>query len=78
MVDIEEGIALIQDEIKKRNPRVVRRHHLLSLEQKKDEINFSDTVTRVETLAKNANLTDMSKDSILCHLMLRAFRTKAG
>ena len=72
MVDIKEGIALIQDEIKKRNPRVVRRHHLFSLEQKKDEYNFSDTVTRMETLAKNADLTDMSKDSILCHLMLRA------
>ena len=72
MVDIEDGIALIQDEIKKRNPRVVRRHHLFSLEQKKDEHNFSDTVTRMETLAKNADLTDMSKDSILCHLMLRA------
>ena len=72
VVDIKEGIALIQDEIKKRNPRVVRRHHLFSLEQKKDEYNFSDTVTRMETLAKNADLTDMSKDSILCHLMLRA------
>ena len=72
MVDIEDGIALIQDEIKKRNPRVVRRHHLFSLEQKKDEHSFSDTVTRMETLAKNADLTDMTKDSILCHLMLRA------
>jgi len=72
VVDIKEGIALIQDEIKKRNPRVVRRHHLFSLEQKKDEYNFSDTVTRMETLAKNAELTDMTKDSILCHLMLRA------
>ena len=72
MTDIKEGIELIQEEIRRRNPRVVRRHHLFSLEQKKDEYCFSDTVTRMETLAKNADLTDMSKDQILCHLMLRA------
>ena len=72
MTDIKEGIELIQEEIRRRNPRVVRRHHLFSLEQKKDEYSFSDTVTRMETLAKNADLTDMSKDQILCHLMLRA------
>ena len=72
MADIKEGLALIKEEFKKCNPRVVRRHQLFSLEQRKDEYKFSDTVTRMETLAKNAEITDMSKDSILCHLMLRA------
>ena len=36
MTDIKEGIELIQEEIRRRNPRVVRRHHLFSFEQKKD------------------------------------------
>ena len=43
---------------------VVRRHNLFSLEQKKDEYKFSDTLSRLDTLAKEADLTDMSKDSI--------------
>ena len=72
ILDIKAGISLIRDEFKKRHPRVVRRHHLFSLEQKRDEYNFSDTVTRLDALARDADLTDMSKDQILCHLMLRA------
>ena len=74
VVDIKTGLAVIREEIRKRHPRVVRRHNLFSLEQKKDEYKFSDTLSRLDTLAKEAELTDMSKDSILCHLMLRACR----
>ena len=74
VTDIKDGLALIREEIKKRHPRVVRRHHLFSLEQRRDEYKFSDTLSRMDTLAKQADLTDMSKDSILCHLMLRACR----
>ena len=72
MTDIKDGLALVKEEIKKRHPRVLRRHHLFSLEQKKDEYSFSTTVARMDSLAKDAELTDMSKDAILCHLMLRA------
>ena len=72
--DIKEALAVIKAEVKKRHPRVVRRHNLFSLEQKKDEYKFSDTLSRLDTLAKEADLTDMSKDSILCHLILRACR----
>ena len=72
MTDIKDGLALVKAEIKKRHPRVLRRHHLFSLEQKKDEYSFSTTVARMDSLAKDAELTDMSKDAILCHLMLRA------
>ena len=72
MTDIRDGLALVKAEIKKRHPRVLRRHHLFSLEQKKDEYSFSTTVARMDSLAKDAELTDMSKDAILCHLMLRA------
>ena len=74
VIDIKTGLAVIREEIKKRYPRVVRRHNLFSLEQKKDEYKFSDTLSRLDTLAKEAELTDMSKDSILCHLILRACR----
>ena len=72
ILDIKSGLALIRDEFKKRNPRVVRRHHLFDIEQRKDEYNFSDCVTRLDALARDADLTDMTKDAILCHLMLRA------
>ena len=74
VTEIEVGLALIKEEIRKRNPRVVRRHNLFSVTQKKDEYKFSDTLSRLETLAREADLTDMSKDSILCHLILRACR----
>ena len=72
ILDIKAGLSLIRDEFKRRHPRVVRRHHLFSVEQKRDEYSFSDTVTRLDALARDADLTDLSKDSILCHLMLRA------
>ena len=72
ILDIKAGLSLIRDEFKRRHPRVVRRHHLFSIEQKRDEYSFSETVTRLDALARDADLTDMSKDSILCHLMLRA------
>ena len=72
--DIKSGLTLIRDEFQRRHPRVVRRHHLFSIEQRKDEYSFSDTVTRLDALARDADLTDMTKDSILCHLMLRACR----
>ena len=72
ILDIKAGLTLVRDEFKKRHPRVVRRHHLFSLEQRRDEYSFSDTVTRLDALSRDADLTDMSKDSILCHLMLRA------
>ena len=72
ILDIKAGLNLIREEFKKRHPRVVRRHHLFSLEQKRDEYNFSDCVSRLDALARDADLTDLSKDSILCHLMLRA------
>ena len=70
--DIETGLTLIREEFQRRHPRVVRQHNLFSIEQKKDEYCFSDTVTRLGALARDADLTDMTKDSILCHLMLRA------
>ena len=72
VTDIKMGLMVIKEEIRKRNPRVVRRHHLFSVTQKKDEYKFSDTLSRLETLAREADLTDMSKDAILCHLILRA------
>ena len=72
ILDIKAGLSLIRDEFKRRHPRVVRRHHLFSVEQMRDEYSFSDTVTRLDALARDADLTDLSKDSILCHLMLRA------
>ena len=72
ILDIKAGLTLVRDEFKKRHPRVVRRHHLFSIEQRRDEFSFSDTVTRLDALARDADLTDLSKDSILCHLMLRA------
>ena len=72
ILDIKAGLTLIRDQFKKLNPRVVRRHHLFSLEQRKDEYSFSDTITRMDALARDADLTDLSKDAILCHLILRA------
>ena len=77
ILDIKAGLAAIRDEFKRRHPRVVRRHNLFSIEQKKDEYSFSDTVTRLDALARDADLTDMTKDSILCHLMLRACKDDA-
>ena len=69
--DIEDGLALIEHEFRKRNPQIIRRHELFCLDQRQDE-KFSDTVTRMMTLAKDSNLVDMSRDQILCHILLRA------
>ena len=68
---IEDGLALIEHEFRKRHPQIIRRHELFCLDQQQDE-KFSDTVTRMMTLAKDSNLVDMSRDQILCHILLRA------
>ena len=68
----EEGLQVIEQEFKKRHPILIRRHQLFCLDQDKDESRFSDTVARMKTLAKDCNLVDMSRDQILCHILLKA------
>ena len=69
---IKAGLDLVQQEFQKRHPLILRRHQLFCLDQHKDEFKFSDTVTRMLTLAKDSNLVDMSRDQILCHILIRA------
>ena len=71
VTDIKAGLDLIEQEFRKRHPQIIRRHELFCLDQKQDE-KFSDTITRMMTLAKDSNLVDMSRDQILCHILLRA------
>ena len=68
----EEGLQVIEKEFKKRHPILIRRHSLFCLDQDKDESRFSDTVARMKTLAKDCNLVDMSRDQILCHILIKA------
>ena len=71
VTDIKAGMDLIEQEFRKRHPQIIRRHELFCLDQQQDE-KFSDTITRMMTLAKDSNLVDMSRDQILCHILLRA------
>ena len=66
------GLDLVREEFQKRHPIILRRHQLFCLDQQNDEFRFSDTVARMLTLAKDANLVDMSRDQILCHILLRS------
>ena len=69
---IEDGLELVKEEFRKRHPLILRRHQLFCLDQTKDENKFSDTVTRMMIMAKDANLVDMTRDEILCHILLKA------
>ena len=69
---IEDGLELVKEEFRKRHPLILRRHQLFCLDQNKDENKFSDTVTRMMIMAKDANLVDMTRDEILCHILLKA------
>ena len=69
---IKAGLDVVRQEFHKRHPLILRRHQLFCLDQQKDEFKFSDTVTRMLTLAKDSNLVDMSRDQILCHILIRA------
>ena len=69
---IKAGLELVKHEFQKKHPEILRRHQLFCLEQSKDEYNFSDTITRMLTLAKDANLVDLTRDQILCHILLKA------
>ena len=71
MTNIKAGLDLIEQEFRKRHPQIIRRHELFCLDQQQDE-KFSDTITRMMTLAKDSNLVDMLRDQILCHILLRA------
>ena len=72
VTDIKGGLTLVEQEFNKRHPQIIRRHQLFCLDQLPDEFSFSDTITRMLTLAKDSNLVDMSRDQILCHILLRA------
>ena len=69
---IKGGLDLVEEEFRKRHPQILCRHQLFCLDQQQDEFKFSDTVTRMLVLAKDAQLVDMSRDQILCHILLRA------
>ena len=71
VVNIKAGLDLIEQEFRKRHPQIIRRHELFCLDQQQDE-KFSDTIMRMMILAKDSNLVDMSRDQILCHILLRA------
>ena len=69
---VRAGLELVRQEFHKRHPLLLRRHQLFCLDQQKDEFKFSDTVTRMFTLAKDSDLGDMTRDQILCHILIRA------
>jgi len=69
---MEAGLELVKEEFRKRHPLILRRHQLFCLDQNKDENKFSDTVTRMMIMAKDASLVDMTRDEILCHILLKA------
>ena len=69
---VRAGLELVRQEFHKRHPLLLRRHQLFCLDQQKDEFKFSDTVTRMLTLAKDSDLGDMTRDQILCHILIRA------
>ena len=69
---IQAGLEVVEQEFRKRHPQIIRRHQLFCLDQQQDESKFSETVTRMLVLAKDAELVDMSRDQILCHILLRA------
>ena len=53
---VRAGLELVRQEFHKRHPLLLRRHQLFCLDQQKDEFKFSDTVTRMLTLAKDSDL----------------------
>ena len=68
---VAAGLEMIRKDFTQRNPKVVRRHNLFRIKQRKGE-SFSEMRVRMKILLKEADIADITADELVCHLMMAA------
>ena len=69
--NVAAGLDMIRKDFTQRNPKVVRRHNLFRIQQRRGE-SYSEMRVRMKTLLKEADITDITSDELVCHLMMAA------
>ena len=68
---VAAGLEMIRKDFTQRNPKVVRRHNLFRVQQRKGE-SYSEMRVRMKILMKEADIMDITADELVCHLMMAA------
>ena len=68
---VAAGLDMIRRDFTQRNPKVVRRHTLFRIQQRKGET-YSEMRVRMKILLKEADIADITADELVCHLMMAA------
>ena len=68
---VAAGLEMIRKDFTQRNPKVVRRHNLFRIKQRKGE-SFSEMRVRMKILLKEADIAYITADELVCHLMMAA------